>query len=63
MVTVVEGDLKAPFSKATTPRYLHTVKCFQVLLCNGNNLLSVICLHTFKWIYIYDSQVNSFEVI
>ena len=26
---------------------LHTVKLFQVLQCNSNNLTSVICLHTF----------------
>ena len=30
----------------------HTVKWFQVLLCNRNNLTSVIRLHTFKSIYI-----------
>ena len=27
---------------------------FQVLLYDSNNLTSVICLHIFKWIYIYD---------
>ena len=26
---------------------LHTVKWFQVFLCNSNNLTSIICLHTF----------------
>ena len=31
---------------------LPTVKWFQVLLCNSNNLTLVICLHPFKWIYI-----------
>ena len=31
---------------------MHTVKWFQVLLCNRNNITSVICLHTFKLIYV-----------
>ena len=31
---------------------LHTVKWFQVLLCNSNNLTSVIHLLTLKWTYI-----------
>ena len=31
---------------------LHTVKWFQVLLCNSNSLMSVIYLQMFKWIYI-----------
>ena len=34
--------------------FLQTVKWLQVLLCNSNNLTSVICMHTLKWIYIYD---------
>ena len=33
---------------------LNTVEWFQVLLCNTNNLKSVNCLHTCKWIYTYD---------
>ena len=43
--------------------FLHTVKGFQILLCNSNNSTSVICLHTFKWLYIYDLHVNSFSVV
>ena len=35
----------------TIKNFFHTVKWFQVLLCN--NSTSVICLNTFKWIYIY----------
>ena len=31
---------------------LHIVKWFQVLLCNSNSVTSVICLNTFKWIYV-----------
>ena len=31
---------------------LYTVKCFQVLLCDSNNLTTVICLHTFKSMYV-----------
>ena len=30
--------------------YLHTVKWFQVSVCNTNNLTSVICLHIVKWL-------------
>ena len=29
---------------------MHTVKWFQVILCNINNSTSVICLHTVKWL-------------
>ena len=38
-------------------------KLYQVFLYNSNNLKSVICLHTFKWLYIYDLHVNSLLVI
>ena len=42
--------------------FLHPVKWFQVLLCNSNNLASVICLHTFKYMYMYvrDKFVGNF---
>ena len=39
-------------SNLTSVICLHIVKWFQVLLCNSNHI-TVICLHTFKWIYIY----------
>ena len=29
---------------------LHTIKWFQALLWNANNLTSIICLHTVKWL-------------
>ena len=34
--------------------FLPTVKWFQELLCISNNLTLVICLHTFKLIYVHD---------
>ena len=37
-----------------TINHLFAHKWFQVLQCNSNNLTLVICLHTFKLIYIYD---------
>ena len=30
------------------------VKWLYALLCNRNNFISVICLHTYKWMYMYD---------
>ena len=32
-------------------------------ISNSKNLTSVICLHQFKWIYIYDLKVNSLLLI
>ena len=40
---------------------LHTVKWFQVLLCNSNNLTSILYLHAF--IDIHDMQEISLSVI
>ena len=37
----------------------HTVKWFQVLLCYSKNLTSVICLHTFKLIYMIYKRLVS----
>ena len=34
-----------------------------LLLCNSNNLLSVICLHAFRWIYTNDLLVNCLLII
>ena len=49
-------DLKKNFLKTFLNEseliFLPTVKWFQVLICNSNNLISVICLHIFKWIFI-----------
>ena len=43
---------------------LHAVKWLSVsYLCNNDRLTSVIYLHTFKWIYIYDLLVNRLLVI
>ena len=39
--------------------FLHTVKLFQVLLCNSNNLTSVICFHTFYSIWSIDRTLPS----
>ena len=44
---------------STVNHYLHTVKWFQVLLCNTNNSTLVNYLHTFTWIYICDLKANS----
>ena len=35
-------------------RGFNTLKWFQVMIYNTNNLTAVICLHTVKWRYIYD---------
>ena len=40
---------------------LHTFNWFQVLLCNSNNVTSVIYLHTVKWIHIYDLHYLHFS--
>ena len=43
---------------------LHTVKCFQVLLCNNDNLTSVIYLNTLKEISLsVISFLNELELI
>ena len=38
--------------------FLHTVKCFQVLLYNSHNLTSVICLHTVCFIRPLDRTLS-----
>ena len=38
--------------KRAWAHFEHTVKGFQVLLCNSNTLTSIICLHTFTSIYM-----------
>ena len=37
---------------------MHTVKLFQVLLCNTNNSISVISFHTVKW---FNSSILSID--
>ena len=40
----------------------YEVNWFQVLVCNYGDLTPVICLHTFKWIFIYHLLVNSLVI-
>ena len=54
VVTIEKGAFWSPSTTVANNNY--------ELLCNTNNLTSVICLHSFKWICIHDSWINSLLV-